>query len=171
LCLTTIKISANLREISFNHSYNTTGAYLMDISAFNLHKNKVHGINKFTHNDTTLIIVEMPVYNWTVTALDYWIKEQGFFMFGWTYDNSSELPSEPIMMCNYANFTHNHTFLPDNTAFNLTSPASVPPFRVFDIPYNFTEAGIYQIKCNMSNHVSWQLLTHNVSKVTAPTMH
>ena len=65
----------------FTHAYKEVGTYILNISAYNLHS-EPYGFNKYTHNMSRILQIQMPVINWELNLGDppRWLDENG----GWT---------------------------------------------------------------------------------------
>jgi hypothetical protein len=81
------------------------------------------------------------------------------YLFGWTFGINDTLPVDTYMTCMWDNGTTN----PNNEQFNLTNHLSSSPYKIYNIPHNFSLAGDHTLQCNMSNLVSSQKLEFNVS--------
>jgi hypothetical protein len=104
------------------------------------------------------------VQNWTLTADDFWIMEDGEYSFGWTYDNSSELPFDPYVSCKWGGNPATA-----DTAMDLSSPLfHTPNKNIYNLGHTWSAIGYYNVACTMSNLVSSQTLTKNVSDLFFP---
>ena len=83
------------------------------------------------------------------------------YQFGWTYLLNGTLPADTFMTCNWGDGSPMN---PSNERFNLTAPHVVnATHHIFNVAHNFSVSGNYTVKCNMSNFVSNQELTHNIT--------
>ena len=67
----------NSRLRKFTHAYTAAGTYHPNVTAFSLQADRSDGDNKFVQNSSQTVVVQMPVEQWTIKALDSWIKEAG----------------------------------------------------------------------------------------------
>ncbi len=68
------------------------------------------------------------------------------------------LPLDTYMTC----WWDNGAVHPSNAVYNLTNPVVAAPNQTFNVPHNFSTAGDFTLRCNMSNFVSSQMLEFNV---------
>ena len=70
-------ISERIVSKTFEFSYEEAGNYSVNMTAHNLHSEKVYGHVKFTHNFTQSIIVQVPILDYTDESEEYWINDDG----------------------------------------------------------------------------------------------
>ena len=76
--LTFFSLDTDAASQRISHSYPNVGAYIINITAYNLHSEDF-GFNKFIHNMTRIVKVQRPVSNWVLNLGDpaQWIDKDG----------------------------------------------------------------------------------------------
>eukprot|EP00094_Tigriopus_californicus_P011733 TCALIF_11336-PA protein Name:"Similar to lov-1 Location of vulva defective 1 (Caenorhabditis elegans)" AED:0.02 eAED:0.02 QI:96/0.94/0.83/1/0.71/0.80/36/119/3138 len=159
------------RAFAYTHDYLRNGTYIVNVTSWNLHSESVYGHVKYYNNDTQIIIVQKEVKDWTVHAPDYWIRDNGSYLFGWQYVPFAEpitdlplLPTDPNLICTWGDGTGaspNDEPIDFNVV-RLADPGD-PSNRTYVFQHDYDDHGEYNISCLMYNKVSNQTLQKSMT--------
>lgn len=65
------------RYQTFDKTYELAGTYVVNVSAWNHHRDVIYGKTKFVHNITQEIVVQYAIDEFTDGSEEFWMRDNG----------------------------------------------------------------------------------------------